>query len=101
MGLDLRYFHTQIKRKWFKIEPDGADIYCWFYRDGKTLTKVRSKAGGHSKQKYKTLNDYTISRIVKCLHFDSKKQFKEFVNCPFTKEQYQDMLIRKIILRRN
>lgn len=101
MGLNLRYFHKQIKEKWFKIEEDGPDLYCRFYLDGKIKTAVRSKAGGHSKKKYKTLDDDIVSRIVKCLHFDNKNQFNNFLDCPFLKEEYQEMLIQKRMIRRN
>jgi hypothetical protein len=100
MGLEKRYFHKQIKEKWFKIEDEGSDFYCRFYIDGKLMTDVRSKAGGHSAKKYRTLHDDIVSRIVKCLHFDNKDQFLKFVDCPFTKEQYQDMLFQKRFIGR-
>lgn len=59
------------------------------------MTPVRSKVGGHSRQKYKTLGDSLVNRIYKTLHFESKNQFIDFLECPFSKENYKKMLIMK------
>ncbi len=96
MSLDLRYVHKGLTKKGFKIEKEGkSDIYCRFYIDGEIMTPVRSKVGGHSRQKYKTLGDSLVNRIYKTLHFESKNQFIDFLECPFSKENYKKMLIMK------
>jgi len=59
------------------------------------MTLVTSKVGGHSRQKYKTLGDSLVNRIYKTLHFESKKQFIDFLECPFSQENYQEILIKK------
>ena len=101
MPLDLNYLHRNIKKKWFRIKRDRDHLYCWFYLDGTTLTSVRSRCGGHSREEYKTLPDGIVASIWKRLQFDNKDQFFEFLDCPFTKEQYQDMLFQKGVIRRN
>jgi len=96
MSLDLLYVHKGLKNKGFKIEKSGkSDIYCRFYVKGEIMTPVRSKVGGHSRQKYKTLGDPLINRIYKTLHFNNKKQFIDFLECPFSQKDYQEMLIIK------
>jgi len=96
MSLDLRYIHNRLTKKGFKIEKEGkSDIYCRFYINGEIMTQVRSKAGGHSRKKYKTLGNPIVNRIYKTLHFDNKKQFIDFLECPFSQENYQEMLIIK------
>ncbi len=96
MSLDLRYVHKGLTKKGFKIEKEGkSDIYCRFYIDGEIMTPVRSKVGGHSRQKYKTLGDSLVNRIYKTLHFENKNQFIDFLECPFSKENYKKMLIMK------
>ncbi len=95
MSLDLRYLHKGLENKGFKIEKSGKDLYCRFYINGATVSKVRSKVGGHSAQKYKTLGDKLVYRIYSTLHFDNKKQFLDFLECPYTLEEYQRMLSEK------
>lgn len=98
MSLDLKDLHKGLKKKWFKIEK-RQDYYCRFYINGQIKTDVRSKVGGYSKEKYKTLGDNIVSQIYKCLHFDNKSQFLQFIECPFTKEKYQEMLLSKEKIR--
>lgn len=100
MRLSLRYLHTKLKSKGFKIETKD-DYYCRFYINGEIKTKIRSKAGGYSKKKYKTLPNSTVSRIYRALHFDSKEQFKEFLDCPFELEDYQKILFEKGLIDLN
>jgi len=95
MSLDLRPCHKKLKKKWFKIEDWRDDYYCRFYIDGKIKTTICSKVGGHSKQKYKTLPDWMISKIYKDLHFNNQEQFFGFLDCDPTKENYQQMLLDK------
>jgi hypothetical protein len=96
MSLDLIYVHKGLTKKGFKIDKSGkSDIYCRFYIKEEIMTPVRSKVGGHSRQKYKTLGDSLVNRIYKTLHFESKNQFIDFLECPFSQENYQKMLIMK------
>jgi len=95
MRLDLSYLHKKLESKGFKIEKDKDHYYCRFYINGEIKTKIRSKVGGYDKRKYKTLGDTLITWIYRTLHFDSKTQFKEFLECPFKLEDYQKMLIKK------
>jgi len=96
MALELSYIHGRLKNKGFKItKRRKKDYYCRFYINGEILTSIRSKVGGHSKQKYKTLGDDLVTRVYKTLHFDNKNQFLDFLECPFTLENYQEMLNRK------
>jgi len=95
MSLELSSLHKSLKSKGFKIETWRQDYYCRFYIDGIIKTKISSKAGGHSKRKYKTLPDSTVARIYKRLWFDNKNQFIEFLDCPFELEDYQRMLFEK------
>jgi len=95
MPLDRLYVHSGLKAKGFEIETDGDHYYCRYYIDGEIKTSIRSKVGGYSRKKYKTLNDALLHRIQRALHFDNKRQFSLFLKCPFTKENYQEMLIEK------
>jgi len=96
MSLDLSYVHQGLESKGFKIEEKGRDhYYCRFYINGEIKTKIKSKVGGRSKRKYRTLHDNLVTRIYKSLYFDSKSQFTEFLDCPFTLEAYQSMLSEK------
>lgn len=95
MNLDLSYIHGGLKAKWFRIETKGNDYFCRFYINGEKKTKIRSKVGGFSKKKYKTYPKRYLTLLYRYLYFDSKKQLFEFFKCPFTKEDYQEMLSRK------
>lgn len=99
MNIELRRVHKKLKKKWFKIDNDRDHYYCRFYKNGEIITDIRSKVGGYSKRKYKTLDDDLISQISKTLHFDDKKQFVGFLDCDPTKEQYQKMLFEKEKIR--
>lgn len=99
MVLDLSYVHSGLKGKGFEIEKGGDHYYCRYFIDGEIFTNIRSKVGGHSKRKYKTLNDVLLAQIQRTLHFDDKRQFFEFLECPFTQENYQKMLINKELIQ--
>lgn len=99
MSLDSRDLRKKLKEKGFKIEKRDNHYYCRFYICGKIMTKISSKVGGYSKTKYKTLGDPLISRIYKSLHFDNKKQFLDFLQCPFELENYQRLLYEKNLIR--
>jgi len=95
---DARKIRSGLCSKWFREETNG-DYYCRFYTNGKVKTKVRAKVGGYSSGKYKSLDDWHISKIINGLHFNNKEQFYDFVNCPFEKEEYQKMLKAKGIIK--
>jgi len=46
-------------------------------------------------KKYKDLSENLISKIRKQLHFDSKKQFLDFLKCDYTLEDYYALLKAK------
>ena len=94
MPLDTLSVRKSLQGKGFRIETND-DYYCRFYINGEIKTKIRSKVGGYSKRKYKTLHDSIVSRIYKALHFDNKQQFLSFLDCPYTLENYQRMLFEK------
>ena len=95
MQRDLNKIHSGLKNKGFQIEKDGDDFYCrYFTREG-IMTKVRTKCGGHSKKKYKSLTDTLIFKIYRSLHFDNKGQFADFIDCPFSQGDYQSLLTKK------
>gem|GEM_PF-1174871 len=95
MVLDLAYLHSGLKNKGFRISKSKKHhYYCRYYANGEIFTSVSSRVGGHSKRTYKTLSDDLVSKIYRTLHFQSKGQFEEFLECPYTKEMYQKMLIR-------
>lgn len=93
MSLDLSFLHKSLKAKGFKIKKEGDHYYGRFYLNDKIVTNVRSKVGGLSKKKYKTLGDPLVSRIYQTLHFDNKKQFMDFLECPYSREDYQGKLL--------
>jgi len=96
MSLELSFIHQGLGNKGFKIEVRGRDhYYCRFYINGEIKTKIKSKVGGLSRRKYKTLSDNLVVRIYRSLYFDSKNQFVEFLECPYTEEEYQRMLYEK------
>jgi len=99
MSLDSRYIRQRLKEKGFKIDEKNDHYYCRFYICGEIMTKISSKVGGHSKSKYKTLGDDLVLRIYKRLHFDNKKQFLDFLDCPFELEDYQKMLFKKKLIK--
>ena len=95
MQRDLDAIHSGLQNKGFRIEKDGNDFYCRYYTGEGIMTKVRTKCGGHSKRKYKSLPDNLIFRLYKGLHFDSRKQFSEYVDCPFSQSDYQGLLVKR------
>lgn len=96
MSLDLIYVQKGLTTKGFKKEKGKKHHHYYrFYICGEIQTAIRSIVGGHSKEKYKTLPDSIIEKIYKALRFDNKKQFLEFLECPFELEDYQKMLYEK------
>ena len=95
---DAKKIRSGLCCKWFK-EETGGDYYCRFYISGRIKTSVRTKVGGYSPRKYKSLNDWHIAKIVRELYFNDIEQFYGFVNCPFKKEGYQQMLNDKGIIK--
>ena len=93
MSLDLSFLHRSLKAKGFKIEKEGDHYYCRFYFDDEVKTNIRSKVGGYSKKKYKTLGDPLVTRIYQTLYFDNKKQFIDFLYCPYSREDYERKLL--------
>lgn len=81
-------------RKGFLIENDNKDVYCRFYYRG-IKTKIRSKVGGHSKKKYKTYPDIFLAQMKRDLYFDDREQLINFIECPFSQDKYESILIMK------
>ena len=84
---------SALLKKGFR-KTDGGDHNYFFYYIGEEKTKVRTKIsrGSHGK---KMIGDSLISVIKDQMHFDEKTQLIEFVECTFSKEDYQDLLVNK------
>jgi hypothetical protein len=94
MSFDTRFVRSQFAQKGFKIEEAGKDYYCRYYYDG-IKTNIRTKIGGHSKKKYKIFPPHFYTYMYQSLFFDSKEQLLSFIECPFTEQNYRDLLIKK------
>ncbi len=95
MQYPARDLRSGLSSKGFEITDAKDEYYANFIFCGKLITSIKSWVGGHSKQKYKDLQDPILSRIQKALHFDTKKELIKFVKCDTTKEEYEAMLIEK------
>lgn len=81
--------------KGFRVTKDRDHYFANFLYDDKIETSVKSKVGGHSKRKYKDLQDGLLTEIRKALHFDNSKQLIEYSECRPSQEEYQKMLLEK------
>lgn len=103
MSLDLKFVQKGLNNKGFKKEKGKKhhNYYRFYINNGEIQTIIRSKIGGHSKKKYKTLKNSIIERIYKSLYFDNKNQFIDFLECLFELGDYQRMVYRKLRNIRN
>ncbi|WP_290596760.1 MULTISPECIES: hypothetical protein [unclassified Archaeoglobus] len=60
----------------------------------KYIPHIRTQVSMGSR-KYKALSEDLVSKMRKQLHFDSKKQFLDFLKCDYTLEEYYALLKAK------
>lgn len=81
-----------LKAKGFEEESGGDH---WFYVHAKNqavFTKVSFGSG------YKVYSDELLSRMRRQLRLDTKRQLESLIDCPMTREAYEEHLIAKKLL---
>ena len=94
MQYPTRDLRAGLRRKGFEITNDGDHYWAFLTLRNGLVTKIKSKVGGHSLQKYKDLNDFWLGTIKGKLHFGSVSQLIEYSECPFSQREYETMLAR-------
>lgn len=85
-------FRQALEKKGFIIDQTHHEMYWYFLDDKKTSLKTRIS---HSEKEY---DDFLLSERKKQLHL-SKSDFKLFVECPLTAEQYKKILLDSKIVK--
>ncbi|HIH97312.1 MAG TPA: type II toxin-antitoxin system HicA family toxin [Thermoplasmata archaeon] len=88
-----RNIAAALTKKGFREEPRRKkhDFY-YFYENGKK-TRIWTKLS-HGVSEY---NDDLLTEMRKQLKFEKKKDLEKFIDCPFKKEDYLEMLREKSI----
>ena len=94
MQYPSRDLRAGLRRKGFEITNDGDHYWAFLTLRNGLLTRIKSKVGGHSRQKYKDLNDFWLGSIKDKLHFKSISQLIEYSDCPFSQQEYETMLAK-------
>ena len=81
---------SALLRKGFHQKSSSHHKYYWLY-DGKIQTAVKTRIS-HGKREY---GDNLLGQMSKQLGLDTKMQLVDLVNCPLSKEDYLDLLVRK------
>jgi hypothetical protein len=92
MTRDKSEVEAALQRKGFKSTHPGAD-HNWFVyvsADGKKAIKARTKT---SHGRSIDLDDHLLSQMARQVSL-TKKQFVDLVDCPLTREAYEDILKR-------
>ncbi len=94
---DRKRIERALTQKGF-IQDTGKNSDHRYYRfmvDGKESqirTKISTGTG------YKDYSDSLLKMMRYNLKFDSMKQFKAFIECPFTEEEYRELLLDKGVI---
>ncbi len=87
-SVDRSSIESALLKKGFQLVEGDHRFYYYKYKG--LLTSIRTKISMGSS--YKTYNDSLLSQIKKQLKFKNKNQLVEFINCPFTAENYLSLL---------
>jgi len=91
-SLKTKKITSALLRKGFR-QDNTHHKYYWFYDQGKkTLVKTRVS---HGLAEY---GDALLSQVRRQLGLETKKQLLDLVECPLSREDYRDILIRKRFL---
>ena len=92
MQYPSRELRAGLSRKGLAVTNDKDHYYVRVILESGLQTKIKSKVGGHSQEKYKELGDYYLGMIADKLHFESKAQLIEFSECIFDRRDYEAIL---------
>ena len=77
-----------LKAKGFLCRMSDHKIYYLYYKEKRTRIKTKISRG----TKHKDYSDNLLSAMSRSLNFDNLSQFKAFVNCPLSYEEYIKIL---------
>jgi hypothetical protein len=80
-----------LSKKGFEKDNTSHRVYR-FVLNGK-ITSIRTMVS-HSPQ-VKDIDDNTLNKIKRQLHLENKQQLIDFITCPFSKEDYINLLLNK------
>lgn len=92
-----RKVQNGLKRKGFVLNPNKInDIWYVLTIDLEIEPRVQTfmSRGGHGSE----ISEDNIHNMVRELHMDNKKQFLDYINCPYKYEPYINDLRRKGVI---
>lgn len=93
--MDRANIEAALNKKGF-VCKEKDHRYYYHQVDGK-YTGIQTKVSTGTK--YKRLGPPLVAKIKKQLQLDSPKDFNDFVNCPMTKNDYNNKLAEKGVIR--
>lgn len=86
---------SSLSKKGFKCIKADHRYYHHEYNGKETGVTTKVSMG----TKYKRLGNELLSLMKKQLRLDTSQEFRDFVTCPMSKEQYATILIQKGIIK--
>jgi hypothetical protein len=90
--LDKREVESGLLKKGFQQDEGNHHYFIYFTANGKK-TPVKTKTS-HGKGKYKRLHASLLSQMARQCYL-TKQGFEDLINCPLTREAYENHLIEK------
>jgi len=94
MPLGRDAIEKSLKDKGFICRDSHHKIYYLYYQDRVTRIKTKISRG----TKYKEYGDNLLNAMSKSLNFDSLSQFKRFIECPLSYDEYIEILKFKDVI---
>ncbi|MFW9880999.1 MAG: hypothetical protein ACFFG0_48675 [Candidatus Thorarchaeota archaeon] len=95
--LRRRIVISSLKGKGFVRIPDKRnDLWFALTIDGDVVPEVKTFISGGGKKPM--IYEHNIHKMVHELHMDNKKQFIDYIHCPYTYSEYIEDLRQKEII---